>query len=290
MLDALCAGEVLWDLATPEGASFADAASLSLDAGGGALGVARHLAAKGLRVGLSASFGLDALGDAMLARVERLGVDTSDVERDAAAIGLFFSERRAPSERQVSARRPAATFGALRSPARALVISGITPDAPTIDRLIDVARRYRKAGSLVVIDANARRSLWRGKRAELERARALLREASLVRASREDIEAMGSKTKLLARVLQDKVAYVLTDGTENIHVSLPGLCSIEWSNDLVETDQTMGAGDAFTASLVASILDAGSLDQPLATTQAWISRARADVRALLRSRLSAVSS
>src|SRR5690349_18233208 len=100
-IDVLCVGEALWDLQAPSGLSFDRAASLSFTPGGAAVNVALTLARLGLRAGLSAVVGDDALGQALAARLAHAGVDASLVQRAPHRTGLIFLESTPAGRRAV---------------------------------------------------------------------------------------------------------------------------------------------------------------------------------------------
>src|SRR5229473_2673609 len=104
----LCAGEALWDLKAPPGASFEEARSLRLLPGGSAINTAIHLARMGLRAGIAATVGDDAIGRALRRRVAEEGIDVSLVVESRARTGLVFQSSAEEGRQFVSYRDPEA--------------------------------------------------------------------------------------------------------------------------------------------------------------------------------------
>ncbi|APR86074.1 Fructokinase [Minicystis rosea] len=281
--DVLCMGEALWDLHTPEGVPFATAEALSMRPGGAAVNVALGLAKHGLRVALSAVVGDEALGEALVQRVQSAGVDVRFVQRALARTAVLFAEHGAMGSRFVGYRavdEPAPRWPrALR--ARALLLTGVMPLAAHAAVFRAAARSARRRGACVVVDVNARPRVWRGRdgAAALE----VIREADVVKASAEDVAVLGLDADTALRAhLRRRAVLVTTAGAGPARAFGPfGEVTAKGGRPI--QGPALGAGDAFTAGMLSALL-AG---EPRDDAEAWrrvLRRGHALARAHLRGR------
>lgn len=280
MLDVLCLGEALWDLRAPRGLTFARAPSLALDPGGAAVNVALHLARLGLRAGLCAVVGADALGQALRARVEAAGVDCAAVTSAPPRTGLVFVERAGEARRVVGYRAPDELAPSVPREigARLLFLSGLMPDAAQLARLGQAARRARRRRVTVVIDVNARPRVWTGRdgRAVLP----LLHEADLLRCSTEDLGALGLSIDEARAALRRKAVLIVSDGAGPTRAFGP-FGSFERAPRAARVVDPTGAGDALTAGILAALCDEGAAWGAKETWARAIDRGHALARAAL---------
>jgi len=96
--DVMVVGEPLVQLTTTE--ELSDGATLSLGFSGDALNSAAAAAAAGARTALVARVADDELGDAMVTRIERLGIDSSCVRRVAGQHGVYLQQTDPSGTRQ----------------------------------------------------------------------------------------------------------------------------------------------------------------------------------------------
>jgi sugar/nucleoside kinase (ribokinase family) len=282
-LDVLCLGEALLDLYAPRGVSFADARALRLRPGGAAVNAALALARRGFSVGLAAVLGQDALGRALGAKLAAAGVDTSLATFGPERTGLVFVERTAAGRRVVGYRRTGAGAGEAppRLPAawsaRALLVTGLAPGEAHAVALGEAADRGRRIGALIVVDLNARPLVWAGRDART--CGAVLGAADVIKGSADDLVAMGlSAADLRARMRPDAVL-VITQGAAAARAS-GTFGEIERAPEPLVVLDTTGAGDAFTARLVADLLGAGGAGDGAFWTRA-LRRAHRAARARL---------
>ncbi len=123
--DVVCAGEASWDFM----AAGAGPAWPGFRPGGGAVNAALALARGGLRVGLSAVLGDDALGRGLLARLEAAGIDVGGVDLAPHGPGILVVEP-AGEGRRVLRHRPESEPAAQVPPvwaASVLLVSGLSP-------------------------------------------------------------------------------------------------------------------------------------------------------------------
>ena len=259
-VEVLCVGEVLWD-ALPEG----------LFLGGAPFNVACHLRAAGVPVSMVSRVGSDQLGDEVLRRAARYGVGTELIQTDAELPTGFVRVRvddagnpgyeiLAPSAWDAIATTEALIARAGR--ARAIVFGTLAQRAEltrkTIERLWD-------SSALMVFDVNLRPPFEDKDivRRSLERADVVkLAEHELTRIAgwfglrgtpRETMAAVAEKFEcgVVCVTRGSNGAALLHDGEFTEH---PGF--------EVEVRDTVGAGDAFLAVLLAGLLS-GTSDEAL---------------------------
>jgi sugar/nucleoside kinase (ribokinase family) len=247
-------GEALWDLLAPPGRTFADATTLTLDPGGAAVNVALALAGLGRTAGLVATIGADALGDALVARLEARGVDAAFVKRTSTRTGLLFGER-AAHPRFLSYRDGEAVPVLPRSwRARVVLLTGVLPSEAQARTFGAAARAARRRGARVVVDLNARPRFWKGQRAAGPDAwLAWLGEADVVKASEEDLAILRLRAPSLRARMRAEAVLVVTAGPRPARAEGPfGI--VEVSAPRRTPASTLGAGDAFTAGLLDALL------------------------------------
>jgi sugar/nucleoside kinase (ribokinase family) len=251
--DVICAGEARWDLRAPRAAA-TDAARLR--PGGGAVSAALALARRGLRVGLSTSVSDDTFGRALRKRIAASGVDVGGVTLAPPSEGLVFVEGEGASRQVLSFREvemPMAIPAGWTS--QVLLLSGLSPVVSYAASLCKAARAARRAGTLVVIDINARRHAWAGRdpRAILM----LLREADVVRCSAGDCAALGVDVDAVRASLRPNAVLVGSNRAGDVWAAGPfGEVARPRPKDVALSART-GAGDAFTAAVCAELARAG---------------------------------
>jgi sugar/nucleoside kinase (ribokinase family) len=287
--DVVCMGEALWDLVTPPGQTFARAASLALSPGGGAVNMALALAGAGHRVALAAAVGVDALGDALVARVAAAGVDTSLVARSPARTGVAFvqtSPLRVVTHRAAD-EVPPSLPRVWR--ARVLAISGLLPSAAQASSFEAAARAARRRGARVVVDLNARPRFWRGVR-DVEPFLRWLRLAHLIKASTDDLELLASTIAQPSWPTTLATTLVVTDGAGPVRARGELVERGELGELVVPTRRladpqcALGAGDAFTAGMIDALLGSPDHEEGAVAWREVLLRGHALARRRLRRR------
>lgn len=243
--------------------------------GGAAVNVALALAKRGLRVGVSAVVGDDALGEALAARLERAGVEAA-LDRVLPRTPILLAERHEGGARYVGYRssdEPPPRVEARE--ARAVLITGLMPSAEHARALAEAARVARSRGAVVFVDVNARPRVWRGRDPEI--ARAVVREADVVKASEEDLRVLAIETDLTAR---EGSTLVVTAGAGPARAT-GSFGEIARAPEVVAPGDTLGAGDAFMAGLLVARLAAGGAKDARSWDRA-LRAGHASARALLR--------
>jgi 2-dehydro-3-deoxygluconokinase len=258
-LDVLCLGEALWDLTAPRGRTFAEARSLRLDPGGAAVNVAMGLSRRGFRAGLVATVGADAMGEALAARVAATGVSTALVQRAPPRTGLVLAERAGPSSRIVGYRSAGEAPPELPATwsARALLVTGLLPSAEQARSFGAAAGEARRRGVWVAVDLNARPRLWSGRAAEPPPA--WLEDADLIKASEDDLAAMGLDEDALRRVMRPSAVLVVTAGPRTARAT-GGFGVVRREPASIARGSALGAGDAFTVGILETVLRGAGTD------------------------------
>lgn len=217
--DVICAGEALVSLtgADAGGAGVAET-GLRFRLGGGALNAALALARQGLRVGLATVLSDDTLGRALKERIAAAGVDVGGVELAQPAPGILFV--RGGARQVISVRdeeRPVSIPEGWSS--QVLLLSGMSPIVSHGAALCKAARAGRRAGSVVVVDVNARWELWEGR--DARSILMVLREADVVWCSAEDLFGLNMDAAAMQAALRKNAVLALSDGAGSAFATGP---------------------------------------------------------------------
>jgi 2-dehydro-3-deoxygluconokinase len=254
--DVICAGEALVGLAGADAApdpAGADA-PVRFRLGGGAINAALALARQGLRVGLATVLSDDTLGRATKEQIAAKGVDISGVELARPTSGLVFVRGGA---RQVvpvhEEERPVSIPEGWSS--QVLLLSGMSPIVSHGAALCKAARAGRRAGSVVVVDVNARWDLWEGR--DARSILMILREADVVWCSAEDLFGVSMSALEVRASMRTNAVLALSDGAGSAFVSGPfgevARTAAPAGRERLATD----GGDAFATAICAELARAG---------------------------------
>lgn len=254
--EILCVGEVLWD-ALPEG----------LFLGGAPFNVACHLRAAGVAATMVSRVGDDRLGEEVVRRAERYGVGVDLIQVDPALPTGFVRvavddagnpayEILAPAAWDAIATTDALVRRA--ADARAIVFGSLAQRSPTSRATIE---RLWESSATMVLDVNLRPP-----HDDREIVRRSLRRADVVKLSVPELERVAEWFRLpgdareavtaLARQF-DCTLVCLTRGSDGAALWHDGAWT-EHPGFEVEVRDTVGAGDAFLAVLLAGLLAGGS--------------------------------
>jgi 2-dehydro-3-deoxygluconokinase len=212
--DVICAGEALVSVA--DGAGIAEPLRFRL--GGGALNAALALARQGLRVGLATVLSDDTLGRALKERIAAAGVDVGGVELAQPSPGIVFV--RGGARQVLSAgdeERPVSIPEGWSS--HVLLLSGMSPVISHGAALCKAARAGRRAGSVVVVDVNARWDLWEGR--DARSILMVLREADVVWCSGEDLFGLNMDAAAVHAAMRKNAVLALSDGAGSAFATGP---------------------------------------------------------------------
>ena len=251
-------GEVLWDL-LPAGSHL----------GGAPVNVAVHLHRLGRSTALVSAVGADVLGDRALAEIARSGVDATwvQIRQDAPTGTAIVTLDRAGSP-SFEIVRPAAYDRLDFDNSSILEIADTSPGAFVIGTLAQQSPTVRATTTRILeacpqavrlYDVNLRDGCWDG-----PLVNALLEGATIIKMN--DIEA-GEVSRLRGIALNDLSTFMrelagqtgaravcVTRGADGANLWLDGRF-VQGNPPSVPVSDAVGAGDAFTAGLVAGILE-----------------------------------
>jgi fructokinase len=273
----LTLGELLIDfVAEQRGVTLGEARTFLKAPGGAPANVAVGVARLGVTSGFIGKVGDDPFGRHLAAVLAEHGVDVSQIRfDDEARTALAFVSLTPEGERDfMFYRHPSADMRhrpdeideeAIRA-ARILHVGSISLIGESAERATRHAVRVaREAGTLVSYDPNLRLPLWPSPDVAAEAMRSLLEHADVVKVSDEELLFLtGGDDEDAARSLwRDGWQLLLvTRGESGVDYLLP-----EHAGSVpgysVEVHDTTGAGDAFTAAVLAAIVETqGTLDDP----------------------------
>jgi sugar/nucleoside kinase (ribokinase family) len=258
--DVICAGEALWSVAPGE------SSGSKLRLGGGAVNAALALARQGLRVGLATVLDDDTLGRELRDRIAAAGVDVGGVELAHPSSAIVFV--RGGARQVVSSREEQQPVSVPEGwSSQVLLLSGMSPVVAHAAALCKAARAARRAGSVVVVDVNARWELWEGRDART--ILMVLREADVVWCSAEDLFGLNMDAAAMRAALRKNAVLALSDGAGSAFASGP-------FGEVVRTPHASGASaapaatdgsDAFPTAICAELARAGSTSE--ASGELW---------------------
>jgi sugar/nucleoside kinase (ribokinase family) len=254
--DVVCAGEALVSVAD-EAAFLGKGERLRLRPGGGAMKAALALAAQGLRVGLATVLADDTVGRALLAKVAATGVDVGGVEMAQRSSGIVLVRGGARQVIGVREEDQPISIPATWS-SQVLLLSGMSPVVAHGAALCKAARAARRAGTIVVVDVNARWDLWQGRDARM--IRMVLREADVVWCNAQDLVGLNVDVKALRAALRPDAVLVRSDGLANVSATGP-FGEVAHTLEPSTTRTPLGDGDAFTAAICAELARTGHTDE-----------------------------
>lgn len=262
----VCAGECLIDLIASDG-DLSRANDLVIREGGAPANVAVALARLGVASAFCGVVGDDPFGHRLRRLLALAGVDTSRMRltgeaettlaftwRDERGDGHFRILRMADrllSEADVE-RAGIETAGAIVVGSVALSAS---PSREAIGRAVAIAHG---ADTPVVFDVNLRPSLWRDLADARSACAPILAIATVIKVSLDDardVLEVESPLEIFASLAAvPALAIVVTDGSRGVWMKARGEGIVEIPVFSVEAVEPTGAGDAFTAALIARLV------------------------------------
>lgn len=259
----LLVGDLLLDLfALPLGSTVEQASSFAPRQGGAVANVAAVLGRRGVPCRLLAAVGRDAHGRRLRSALASAGVDVSGVLSAPEPTGVVFIQVDASGERSFVG------YGGGAEKSLSLeAISSVFPDPISdVDWLhtgsgaleggpLEAAARALIEGATargvpLSVDLNIRRHKWPGREPMEDSARWLASRCAVLRASEEDLRALGLPPDLDALAsLAPGAAAVLTRGQRGALARVGGE-TLEQPALAARLVESTGAGDAFTAGLL----------------------------------------
>lgn len=286
---AVTLGEMLIDFVPEDnGVSLADARAFVKAPGGAPANVAVGLARLGIRAGFLGKVGDDPFGHYLSGVLEASGVDVSEVRFDAQArTALAFVSLTGAGERDFlfyrnpsadMRHRPEEVDEAYLAGASLLHIGSISliqePSRGATLKALQVAAEH---DLLVSYDPNLRLPLWPSPDAAREGIRSVWRRAQVIKISEDELEFLtGARDMAAARTLRHerlRLLVVTRGGAGAWYLTRQG--EGEVAGFRVEPVDTTGAGDAFTAALLAGLLEDDALDRDRKALELAIRRANA---------------
>ncbi len=286
-------GEIMLRLKSPSYERLFQSPLLEATFGGGEANVAVSLACLGLRSSYVTALPEGPIGDAALQQLSRYGVDTSRVIRASGRMGVYFLEAgscQRPSsviyDREGSAisliSSQAFDWTRVFSDARWFHCTGITPaisaEAALLSHTAIVAAK--KAGCTVSLDLNYRKKLWGYGKTAPSVMGPLVSLCDVLIANEEDIQkSLGIKEPVPAsmddldgyRALMETVqnhypnlSYIAITLRQSVSADVNGWMALLRSPqgvyqsrryDITDIVDRVGAGDAFSAGLIASLAE-----------------------------------
>jgi fructokinase len=269
MTDAICLGELLVDFVpTESGKDLIEASTFRKAAGGAPANVAVGLKRLGISSGFMGKVGVDPFGRFLAHTLEAHGVDVSTLRhtRDAPT-ALAFVSLRADGERDfVFFGNPSADKMLtsadidLSAIARAKLLhfgSISLSMEPARTATIYAADAAQEAGALISYDPNLRLSFWADADAARQGIRAGLAKADVVKISEDELNFLtGANDPARARDLlwteRMKLMVVTSGRAGSVYITNDFIGAVP--SFRVKSVDATGAGDAFTAGLLAGLL------------------------------------
>lgn len=249
-------GEVLWDI---DG----DVHTL----GGAPANVAFHAAQLGCRGIVASRIGTDRLGDDIVNNLQSRGLDLSALQRDAEhPTGRVIVDKRVPSRPQYDIQQHVAwdfleadaTLLGIATAVDAICFGSLAQRSPVSCDSIHRAIAAARPDCLIVFDVNLRQQWW-----HIDGIKRSLRAARIVKLNHDEVATLapllGAPVEFAgfaAHVQQEYGVQTVCvtraeDGCQVVgptdHVELPGI--------EIELVDAVGAGDAFSAALIAATLN-----------------------------------
>lgn len=276
MTDAICLGELLIDFVpTVTGTNLVDAPAFHKAPGGAPANVAVGLARLGVPSAFMGKVGDDPFGHFLAATLTQAGVDIGPLCYSAAArTALAFVSLRADGEREfMFYRHPSADMlfephevdEAAIAKAKLLHFGSISligePVRSATLHAVDTARR---AGCLISCDPNLRLDLWPSAEAAHDGLILAISQAQVVKISDDEVRFLCGTEDLEVvrrRLWHDELELlVITSGRQGSRY-LTAALEGQVPSFKVESVDSTGAGDAFTAGLLRCLLQDPTLIQ-----------------------------
>jgi fructokinase len=257
-VDVACMGEVLWDVFQR-----GDSDDFKRAIGGAVANVAVGLARLGISVRLVGGVGTDVFGVALRKRLLGEGVETDGLLGLPERTGISFITRNARGEPTFLFYRHATADMAVRAEhitakmARArwvLVGTSTLPRRELAAATFRFVEEARRQGAGVVLDLNVRPHLWSDATEMREASLELASRAHVIKGSDPDWAALGGERRF-AKIAPHALR-ITTTGPGPARATAARMTVVRTARRVRQVDAT-GAGDAFIAGVLASLVRAG---------------------------------
>ena len=281
MAEVVCLGELLIDMVSEMDASLADAPRFLKAPGGAPANVAVGLARLGTSASFVGSVGDDPFGEFLRGVLQREHVDVSHLIRSDARTTIAFVATRSDGKKDICFYRNPGADMQLRAQdlstrtfdnARLFHCGSVSlSENPCRDAQFYAAKLARENGLLVSFDPNWRPSLWR----DFDEARTLIHQmlplSDIVKIADEEWQFVTGTTDLSKGAAQIRSLgaklVVVTRGADGAYFNCENAdgetIEGEVSGFQVNAVDTLGAGDAFVAGLLHSVLQHRVLEDAL---------------------------
>ena len=261
----ICFGELIIDFVAGEkGKSLAEVRLFRKNPGGAPANVAVGLHFHHIPVLLWSKVGKDSFGQFLKAQIKEIGLPVDGISEDPlhptklALVGIredgdrYFEFHNLNSAEQYI--KPADLDMKQLENASVFHFGGVAllgeVTARTTFQLLPIAR---KSGCLVSFDPNIRLDLCKNSRQVLARIQQVIRFVDILKMSREEYEMVFSGTAPLEILSQGISLLVITEGAQGCRL-VTRKFDVRVASQPVEAIDTTGAGDAFTAAMLAFLL------------------------------------
>jgi 2-dehydro-3-deoxygluconokinase len=300
-MSVVCVGEALIVLVQGEPGPLEDAVTFRRSIGGAEINTAVALAAAGVETAVVTRVGDDGFGRYVSGTLENLGVRTHaiiiDTERRT---GLYIKEVGGSTSQPTDLGERASRMhyyregsaGSALSPATlrasdvaqtlaeasVLHTTGITAAlSPSASAAVTALFNERSSDQLASFDVNWRPALWRGREAHgAEILGSLVSKSDIVLVGRnEAVAVFGTGEPADLRALFPQPRWLIVKDDERPAVGFDGGTRIEVAAPPVDVVETIGAGDAFAAGLIAALADGKPLERAMQAAHLMAGRALA---------------
>lgn len=298
-MSVACVGEALVVLVQAEPGSLEDSLTFTRSLGGAEINVAIALAAHGVASSVITRVGNDGFGRYVVRTLDELGVGTTGISVDASRpTGLYVKEVGGGSGQSTDLGAQRSTMHYYRAESAGSALSVATLRDPQVARTLGAASAIHSTGitaalsvsssaaltvlmaerapeQLMSFDLNWREALWRGRRDEAaETLGSYIAQSDLALMGRsEALAVFGTDNPDALRELFPEPRWLVVKNDGEAAVGFDRSRRVEVAAPAPNIVETIGAGDAFAAGVIAALRD--GVDVSVALVRGHASAARA---------------
>ena len=300
-MSVVCVGEALVVLVQNEPGPLEDAATFRRSLGGAEINIAIALAAAGVDAAVVTRVGDDGFGRYISATLAELGVGTAGVAIDGdRPTGLYIKEVGGSTARSTDLGERTSRMHYYRQGSAGSTLSPATLRAPQVARTIAQASVLHTTGitaalstsasaavtvlldersrdQLASFDLNWRPALWRGREEDAaEILGSLVSRSDIALVGRnEAVAVFGTDDPAELRALFPEPRWLIVKDDARPAVGFDGEERVEVAAPPVDVVETIGAGDAFAAGLIAALSGGQTLEPAMHAAHRMAGRALA---------------